>query len=44
LAAITQRRVGAQARDRVVAIISGGNIDLNRLADIAAEKADRLVD
>jgi threonine dehydratase len=38
LAAITQRRVGARARDRVAAIISGGNIDLSRLADIAAEK------
>jgi threonine dehydratase len=39
LAAITQRRVGAQAGNRVAAVISGGNIDLSRLADIAGEKA-----
>lgn len=36
LAAITAGRVGAQRGDRVVAIVSGGNIDLTRLAEIAA--------
>jgi Threonine dehydratase len=35
VAAVMQRRVGAQPGSRVVAIVSGGNIDLSRLADIA---------
>jgi threonine dehydratase len=38
LAAICARKVGAQRRSRVVAIISGGNVDLTRLAEIAAER------
>jgi threonine dehydratase len=38
LAAICGRKVGAQRASRVVAIISGGNIDLTRLAEIAGEQ------
>jgi threonine dehydratase len=37
LAAICGKKVGAQRASRVVAIISGGNIDLTRLAEIAGE-------
>jgi threonine dehydratase len=39
LAAVTAGRIGAQpgSRNRVVAVISGGNIDLTRLAEIAAQ-------
>ncbi len=36
LAAVTAGRVGAQRGSRVVAVISGGNVDLTRLAEIAA--------
>jgi threonine dehydratase len=35
LAAVTAGRVGAQRGSRVVAVISGGNVDLTRLAEIA---------
>jgi threonine dehydratase len=35
LAAVTARRIGAQRGSRVVALVSGGNIDLTRLAEIA---------
>jgi threonine dehydratase len=36
VAAVMQNRVGAKKGDRVVAVLSGGNIDLTRLAEIAA--------
>jgi threonine ammonia-lyase medium form len=35
LAAVTAGRIGAQRGSRVVAIVSGGNVDLTRLAEIA---------
>ncbi len=37
LAAVTARRIGAEPGSRVVAVVSGGNIDLTRLAEIAGE-------
>jgi threonine dehydratase len=37
VAAITAGRIGARRGSRVVAIISGGNVDLTRLAEIAGE-------
>ena len=36
VAAVVQGRVGAKQGDRVVAVLSGGNVDLSRLAEIAA--------
>lgn len=36
LAAVTTGRIGAKRGSRVVAVVSGGNIDLTRLAEIAA--------
>ena len=36
VAAVMQGRVGAKKGDRVVAVLSGGNVDLSRLAEIAA--------
>jgi threonine dehydratase len=35
VAAVMQGRVGAKKGDRVVAVLSGGNVDLSRLAEIA---------
>ena len=35
LAAVTAGRIGAQRGSRVVAVVSGGNVDLTRLAEIA---------
>lgn len=37
LAAVTAGRIGARRGSRVVAVISGGNVDLTRLAEIAGE-------
>jgi threonine dehydratase len=37
LAAVTANRIGARRDSRVVAVISGGNVDLTRLAEIAGE-------
>jgi threonine dehydratase len=37
LAAVTAGRVGARAGNHVVAVISGGNVDLTRLAEIAGD-------
>lgn len=37
LAAVTAGRIGAGRDSRVVAVISGGNVDLTRLAEIAAQ-------
>jgi threonine ammonia-lyase medium form len=39
LAAVTTGRVGARPGARVVAIVSGGNIDLTRLAEIAGAQS-----
>lgn len=36
LAAVMEKRVGAQPGSRVVVVVSGGNVDLTRLAEIAA--------
>jgi threonine dehydratase len=36
VAAVMNGRVGAKQGDRVVAVLSGGNVDLTRLAEIAA--------
>lgn len=36
IAAVSAGRVGARRGDRVVAVLSGGNVDLTRLAEIAA--------
>ena len=36
MAAVTAGRVGAQPGNNVVAVMSGGNVDLTRLAEIAA--------
>jgi threonine dehydratase len=36
IAAVTSGKVGARKGDRVVAVLSGGNVDLTRLAEIAA--------
>lgn len=36
IAAVTTGKVGAKQGDRVVAVLSGGNVDLTRLAEIAA--------
>ena len=36
IAAVMEGRVGAKKGDRVVAVLSGGNVDLSRLAEIAA--------
>jgi threonine dehydratase len=36
VAAVMQNRVGAKKGDRVVAVLSGGNVDLTRLAEVAA--------
>jgi threonine dehydratase len=38
LAAVTAGRIGARRGNRVVAVVSGGNIDLTRLAEIAGER------
>jgi threonine dehydratase len=35
IAAVTAGKVGAKKGDRVVAVLSGGNVDLTRLAEIA---------
>ena len=35
VAAVTAGRIGAKKGDRVVAILSGGNVDLSRIAEIA---------
>jgi threonine dehydratase len=35
VAAVTMGKVGARRGDRVVAVLSGGNVDLSRLAEIA---------
>jgi threonine dehydratase len=37
LAAVTAGRIGARRGNRVVAVVSGGNVDLTRLAEIAGE-------
>ena len=37
IAAVMQGRVGAKKGDRVVAVLSGGNVDLSRLAEIAVQ-------
>lgn len=37
LAAVTAGRIGARPGNRVVAVVSGGNVDLTRLAEIAGE-------
>ena len=39
VAAVTAGRVGANKGDRVVAILSGGNVDLSRIAEIAGGTA-----
>ena len=39
LAAVTAGRVGAQPGSRVVVVVSGGNIDLTRLSEIAAGRS-----
>lgn len=36
IAAVMTGRVGAKKGDRVVAVLSGGNVDLSRLAEVAA--------
>jgi threonine dehydratase len=36
IAAVMEGRVGAKKGDRVVAVLSGGNVDLSRLAEVAA--------
>lgn len=36
IAAVSAGRVGSRTGDRVVAVLSGGNVDLTRLAEIAA--------
>jgi threonine dehydratase len=41
VAAITNGRVGAKQGDRVVAILSGGNVDLTRLAEVAQSGISR---
>jgi threonine dehydratase len=39
VAAVMMGRVGAKKGDRVVAVLSGGNVDLSRIAEIAASSA-----
>ena len=41
VAAIAHGRVGAKMGDRVVAILSGGNVDLTRLAEVAQSGTSR---
>lgn len=41
IAAIAHGRVGAKQGDRVVAILSGGNVDLTRLAEVAQSGTSR---
>jgi threonine dehydratase len=38
IAAIMMARVGAKKGDRVVAVLSGGNVDLSRLAELASAR------
>ena len=38
IAAIMTGRVGAKKGDRVVAVLSGGNVDLSRIAEVASAR------